>query len=92
YQNFADINMGIGIVLVGLGSVLIGEAIIGWLGIRGVWMQLLCVFVGSVLFQIVLAVALSLGVNPVYLKMVTASFVLLIVGLPRLLGRGGGLA
>lgn len=92
YQNFADINMGIGIVLVGLGSVLIGEAIIDWLGIRGVWMQLLCVFVGSVLFQIVLAVALSLGVNPVYLKMVTASFVLLIVGLPRLLGRGGGLA
>ncbi|MCK9563876.1 MAG: ABC transporter permease [Bacteroidales bacterium] len=92
YQNFADINMGIGIVLVGLGSVLIGDALIGWLRIRRVWPQLLCVFAGSVLFQMVLAVALSLGVNPVYLKMVTAVFVLTIVGLPRLLGRDGGLA
>ncbi|MCK9246663.1 MAG: ABC transporter permease, partial [Anaerolineaceae bacterium] len=92
YQNFADINMGIGIVLVGLGSVLIGDTLIGWLRIRRVWPQLLCVLVGSVLFQMVLAVALSLGVNPVYLKMVTAVFVLAIVGLPRLLGREGRLA
>ncbi len=92
YQNFADINMGIGIVLVGLGSVLIGDALIGWLRIRRVWFQLLCVFAGAILFQLVLALALSLGVNPVYLKMVTAVFVLLIVGLPRLLGREGGLA
>lgn len=86
YQNFTDINMGIGIVLVGLGSVLIGDALIGWLRIRHIWLQLLTVMLGCILFQMVLAVALSLGVNPVFLKMVTAVFVLLIVGIPRLAG------
>ncbi len=88
YQNFADINMGIGIVLVGLGSVLIGDALVGWLGIRRIWLQLLAVIAGCVMFQLVLAAALSLGVNPNLLKLVTAAFVLAIVGLPRLFGWG----
>ena len=87
YQNFADINMGIGIVLVGLGSVLIGDALINWLGIRHIWLQLLFVLAGCVLFQMVLAVALSLGVNPNMLKLITAVFVLAIVGIPRLARR-----
>jgi len=87
YQNYADISMGIGIVLVGLGSVLIGEAVIHWLGVRGVWLQLLLIVGGCILFQLMLAVALSLGVNPNLLKLFTALFVLAIVGLPRLLKR-----
>ena len=85
YQNFTDINMGIGIVLVGLGSVLIGDALINWLGVRSIWQQLLLVLAGCILFQMVLAVALSLGINPNLLKLITAVFVLTIVGLPRLL-------
>ncbi len=84
YQNFTDINMGIGIVLVGLGSVLIGDALITWLGIRNIWIKLLMVMLGCILFQMVLAVALSLGVNPNFLKLITAVFVLIIVGIPRL--------
>jgi len=87
YQNYADISMGIGIVLVGLGSVLIGEAVIHWLGVRSVWLQLLLIVGGCILFQLMLAVALSLGVNPNLLKLFTALFVLAIVGLPRLLKR-----
>ena len=84
YQGFADINMGIGIVLVGLGSVLIGDALINWLGIRRIWVRLLAVMTGCILFQSVLAVALSLGVNPNLLKLITSLFVLAIVGIPRL--------
>ena len=87
YQNFADINMGIGIVLVGLGSVLIGDALIGWLGIQRVWTQLLLIMAGCILFQSVLAVVLSLGIDPVLLKLITSVFVLAIVGIPRVLGR-----
>lgn len=87
YQNFTDINMGIGIVLVGLGSVLIGDALIKWVGIRNIWVQLLTVMLGCILFQMVLAVALSVGVNPNFLKLITALFVLIIVGLPRLAKR-----
>lgn len=87
YQHFTDINMGIGIVLVGLGSVLIGDALIGWFGIRPIWLQLVFIVAGCVLFQVVLAVALSLGVDPALLKLITSLFVLAIVGLPRLLKR-----
>lgn len=87
YQNFTDINMGIGIVLVGLGSVLIGDALIQWLGVRQIWLQLLLVMAGCILFQLVLAIALSLGVNPNLLKLITAVFVLAIVGIPRLARR-----
>lgn len=83
YQNFTDINMGIGIVLVGLGSVLIGDALIKWIGVRNIWLQLAMVMAGCILFQLVLAVALSLGVNPNLLKLITAVFVLAIVGIPR---------
>ena len=85
YQNFTDINMGIGIVLVGLGSVLIGDALIKWTGIRNIWLQLAMVMAGCILFQLVLAVALSLGVNPNLLKLITSVFVLAIVGIPRFL-------
>jgi len=84
YQGFADINMGIGIVLVGLGSVLIGDALISWFSVRSIVLQLSLVVLGSVLFQLVLAVALSLGVNPNFLKLITSVFVLAIVGIPRL--------
>lgn len=84
YQHFTDINMGIGIVIIGLGSVLIGDALINWLHLQRIWLQLLVVVLGSLLFQAVLAVALSLGINPNLLKLITAIFVLLIVGLPRL--------
>lgn len=84
YQSFTDINMGIGIVLVGLGSVLIGDALISWLKIRKIWWQLLFVMLGCILFQMVLAIALSIGVHPNMLKLITAIFVLAIVGIPRL--------
>jgi putative ABC transport system permease protein len=84
YQNFTDINMGIGIVITGLGSVLIGDAIIKWWNIRSIMGQLLLVICGSILFQLVLAFTLSVGVDPNMLKLVTASFVLLIVIIPRL--------
>lgn len=87
YQNFTDINMGIGIVLVGLGSVLIGDALIQWLGVRRVWVQLLLILAGCILFQSVLALALSLGINPNLLKLITAIFVLAIVAVPRLARR-----
>lgn len=87
YQGFTDINMGIGIVLVGLGSVLIGDALIQWMGVRRVWGQLLLILAGCVLFQSVLALALSLGINPNLLKLITAVFVLAIVGIPRLARR-----
>jgi putative ABC transport system permease protein len=83
-QGFADISMGVGIVIIGLGSVIIGETLIGWLRITSVWASLLFVLGGTIVFQLVLALTLAMGVNPNLLKAVTAILVLLIVSLPRL--------
>ncbi|MFD0764961.1 ABC transporter permease [Mucilaginibacter lutimaris] len=86
-QGFADISMGIGIVIVGLGSVIIAETIINWLRITSVWLNLGLVMAGAVIFQFVLAFTLNIGVDANLLKLITAVFVLIIVGLPRLTGR-----
>jgi putative ABC transport system permease protein len=84
YQGFTDINMGIGIVIVGLGSVLIGNALKNWFNLKSIAAQLVLVIAGSLIFQMVLAITLASGVDPNLLKLVTALFVLLIVALPRL--------
>ena len=84
FQGFTDINMGIGIVVLGLGSVIIAETLINWLRITSVWLSLVLVLTGAVIFQLVLAFTLSIGVNPNWLTGVTALFVLLIVSLPRI--------
>ena len=87
FQGFADISMGIGIVIVGLGSVIIAETIINWLRITSVWLSLALVMGGAVIFQLVMALTLSLGVDANLLKITASAFVLLIVGIPRLLNR-----
>jgi len=86
FQGFTDINMGVGIVLIGLGSVLIGEAIINWLQLRRVFVQLALVVLGCVIFQQMVGLALMLG-YPTLIKLITSALVLLIVGLPRLFKR-----
>ncbi len=87
YQGFTDISMGIGIVIEGLGSVIIAETLINWLRINSVWLSLILVLVGAIIFQFVKALTINAGVDPVLLKLVTAVFVLLIVSLPKLVGR-----
>lgn len=83
-QGFADINMGIGIVIGGLGSVIIAETLISWFNITSIWLSLILVLCGAIIFQLVLAVTLNIGVDANMLKLVTAVFVLIIVSLPRL--------
>ncbi|HWZ04080.1 MAG TPA: hypothetical protein VNX40_10765 [Mucilaginibacter sp.] len=83
-QGYTDISMGIGIVIIGLGSVIIAETMINWLRITSVWLSLTLVLLGAIIFQFVLAITLDIGVDPIFLKVVTAVFVLLIVSLPRI--------
>lgn len=83
-QGFADINMGIGIVILGLGAVMIGERIFSGLRLYGIAWQILGVIAGSILFRFILAFALSAGIDPVYLKLVVSLFVLAVIILPPL--------
>ena len=83
-QGFTDISMGIGIVIVGLGSVIIAETFINLFNITSVWLSLGLVLLGAVIFQLVLAITLDLGVDANLLKLVTAAFVLIIIIIPKL--------
>ena len=79
YQGFADINMGIGIVISGMAAVIIGESLS--LSKSGILSSLIIVVAGSILFRLILAAALSAGLDPAYLKLVTSLFVLAVVAL-----------
>jgi len=74
YQGFADIGMGVGAVVFSLASVIIGEALIKH---RSIFLRILSVIIGSIIFRLMVALALYIGLNPNDLKLITAIFVLL---------------
>lgn len=84
YQSFADIGMGIGIVVFGLASVIIGETVAALFpNGGGIGVRLLCVLLGTILFRELVALVLKLGLEPSDLKIATAFFVLLAIILPQ---------
>ncbi|MGH9384282.1 MAG: ABC transporter permease [Vicinamibacterales bacterium] len=82
YQGFADVQMGIGMVVWGLASVIIGEALVG---VRQLGYAIVGAVMGSVLFRELVAIVLRWGLNPNDLKLATAIFVFGALILPGLL-------
>lgn len=80
YQGFADIGMGIGLILAGLASVIIGQAIFGS---RTIVIASLAVVLGSVLYRVVIQLALNAGLNPNDMKLISAVLVVLALVLPQ---------
>jgi putative ABC transport system permease protein len=80
YQGFAD--MGIGMVVWGLASVIIGEALVGS---NQLGMTIVGAVMGSVLFRLLVAVALRWGLSPNDLKLITAVFVFFALIMPGFL-------
>jgi putative ABC transport system permease protein len=81
YQGFADINMGMGIVISGLAAVMIGEACTSLFANKNILMVLVSIVFGCILFRLAIAQSLMMGLNPNYLKLVTAVIVLAFIGL-----------
>jgi putative ABC transport system permease protein len=84
YQGFADVQMGIGMLVWGLASVIIGEALVG---VRSLGLSIVGTIMGSVLFRLLVAMALRWGLDPNDLKLITAVFVFGALVLPSLLGK-----
>jgi putative tryptophan/tyrosine transport system permease protein len=82
YQGFADVGMGIGMVVWGLASVIIGEALVGT---NQLGLTIIGAVMGSVLFRLLVAVALRWGLSPNDLKLITAVFVFCALIVPQLL-------
>jgi putative ABC transport system permease protein len=81
YQGFADVQMGIGMVVLGIASVIIGEALVGT---RSVGLLIAGTVMGSVLFRLLVAIALRWGLSPNDLKLITAVFVFAALVMPRM--------
>ena len=84
FQGFADVQMGIGMIVLGLASVIIGEALVRT---QQVGLTIVGAIMGSVLFRLLVAIALRWGLNPNDLKLITALFVFLALVLPHLLSK-----
>jgi putative tryptophan/tyrosine transport system permease protein len=84
YQGFADVQMGIGMVVWGLASVIIGEALTGT---RSLGLTIVGAVMGSLLFRLLVAIALRWGMDPNDLKLITAAFVFAALILPGLAGK-----
>jgi len=82
FQGFADVQMGIGMIVWGLASVIIGEALTGS---RSLGLTLVGAAMGSVLFRLLVAIALRWGLDPNDLKLITAVFVFIALVLPGLI-------
>lgn len=81
YQGFADVQMGIGMMVWGLASIIIGEALTGRTGLG---ISITGVILGTILFRLLIAIALRWGLNPNDLKLVTALFVFAALVAPAL--------
>ena len=78
-NGFADVGMGAGTIVIGLASVIIGEVVFGTRNFKN---SLISVVLGSILYRIVIAVVLYLGMPPNDLKLFTAILVAIALSLP----------
>ena len=81
YQKTADINLGTGMVIIGLASLIIGETFMP----RGkMWLKVLGAVLGSIVYRFIIAIALRLDLPSECLKLISAVIVALAIGLPAI--------
>ena len=87
YQKTADINLGTGMVIIGLASLIIGESIFR----KGkLWVKALGAVVGCILYRFIIAIALRLDLPSECLKLVSAVIVAVAIALPTIRAKKGG--
>ena len=81
YQKTADINLGTGMVIIGLASLIIGETLLP----KGkMWRKALGAVLGSILYRFIIALALRMDLPSECLKLISATIVALAIGLPAI--------
>ena len=81
-QGYADVGMGTGTIVIGLASVIIGEVIFG--NRFSFWYKLASVVMGSIIYRIIIAIVLQLGLKASDLKLITAIIVAIALSVPVL--------
>lgn len=83
-NGFADAGMGVGTIVIGLASVIIGEVLFGTRSFKNC---LISVVLGSVVYRLVIALVLEMGMPPNDLKLFTAILVAIALSLPLIQSR-----
>ena len=89
YQKTADINLGTGMVIIGLASLIIGETVFRG---RKTWVKVVGAVVGCIVYRFIIALALRLDLPSECLKLVSAVIVAIAIALPTIKKRKGGKA
>lgn len=79
-QGYADVGMGVGAIVIGLASIVIGEVVTNKKS--SFFHKLIAIVIGSVIYRIIIAVVLQLGLNTDYLKLLTAVIVAVALSFP----------
>jgi putative ABC transport system permease protein len=87
YQGFADVSMGIGMIVTGLACLVLGEGLLGKGTLRR---QIVGTLTGTIAFRLLVAAAVRAGLPADTLKLATALFVLAALGVPAVLTRMRG--
>ena len=85
-QSLSDASLGQGTSVSGLAAVITGEVLFSKL-FRNFALKLLAVSIGAVIYYIVIQAVLALGMNPNYLKLLSAPVVALFLTIPYWKGR-----
>ena len=81
YQRSADINLGTGMVVIGLASLIIGETLFGH---GGLWTKAVSAVVGSIIYRFIIAIAMRANLPSEALKLISAIIVVLAISMPAI--------
>jgi len=84
-QKYGDVSMGQGAIVIGLAAIVIGEVLLG--KVKPFWGKLLAVVIGSVVYFLIRAIVLQLGLNPNDMKLLSAIIVALALCVPEAMKR-----
>ena len=87
YQKTADINLGTGMVIIGLASLIIGETLFRG---RKTWVKVVGALVGCIVYRFIIAIALRLDLPSECLKLVSAAIVAVAIAMPAIRAKKGG--
>jgi putative tryptophan/tyrosine transport system permease protein len=84
-DGYADIGKGVGILVMGLASIVIGEVIMR--KVKTFKFRLVSILIGAIIYRIIIAVVLQLGLNTNDLRILTAVVIALALSIPKLLAK-----
>ena len=84
FQGFADIGMGVGVIVAGIASVIIGEVVFND---KHSHRSLVAVVLGSILYRLIIAFVLGRGINPNDFRLISAIVLALALSMPLIRGQ-----